>query len=146
MSDRIAQAGLALLAALLIGAGLIAVGGPEEARRQRRDDDRHLAIISLAICISRLDRAAYDVLPAELKADSPCVAKKTWRDPQTDQPFRFIRGESNSFSVCATFETPDSPIRIRSEWILDPATGCITGLWKGKGEIRPMDQFEVVPN
>jgi hypothetical protein len=146
MSDRIAQAGLALLATLLIGAGLMAVGGPEEARRQRRDDDRHQAIFQLARCFAGLDKAEFDSLPPQVAASTPCVTIYGWSDPQTAEPYRFQREDDGSFSVCATFEKPDSLRRDRSEPTLDPATGCVSGQWKGKGEIHPMDQFIVKPD
>jgi hypothetical protein len=146
MSDRIAQAGLALLAALLIGAGLMAVGGPEEARRQRRDDDRLSTIIQLSGCFSRLDRAEFDALPPQVTARTPCVSELGWSDPQTSEPYRFQRGEGDSFSVCATFEKPDSLRRFTGDREVNPATGCVSGQWKGKGEIHPMDQFIVKPD
>jgi hypothetical protein len=125
-SDRLALAALAGLAVLLVVAGLVTVGGPEEARRQRRDEARVAALSDLARCMAQLPVAEFDTLPPEMAADTPCVDRDNWRDAGTGAPFRLVRGEGGAFSLCAAFENPASVRRNFYGQSFDPATGCVT--------------------
>lgn len=124
--DSLATLALGGLAALLVGAGLVMVGGPEEARQQKRDEARGYALSKLARCMAQLPAAEFDALPPELAADTPCVEDDNWRDAETGAPFRLVRGEGGDFSLCAVFEKPASVRRNFYEQRFDPATGCIT--------------------
>lgn len=124
-SDRLALAALGGLAALLVVAGLAAVGGPEEARRQRRDEARIAALSDLARCMAQLPAAEFDVLPPEMAAGIPCADGDTWRDAQTGAPFRLVRGDGGAFSLCASFENPAAVRRTFYGQSFDPATGCL---------------------
>lgn len=129
-SDRLALIALGGLAALLVVAGLVMVGGPEEARRQRRDEARIAALSYLARCMAQLPAAEFDALPPEMAADTSCVDGGNWRDTQTGTPFRLVRGEGGAFSLCAAFENPASVSRNFYDQSFDPATGCITARWE----------------
>lgn len=124
-SDHLALAALGGLAALLVVAGLVAVGGPEEARRQRRDEARIAALSDLALCMAHLPAAEFDALPPEMTAGIPCADGDDWRDAQTGTPFRLVRGEGGAFSLCAAFENPASVRRNFYGQSFDPATGCL---------------------
>lgn len=140
-SDRFALIGLAGLAAVLAVAGLAVVGGPEGARAQRRDEALLRSLAQAVSCVERLERAAYDALPAELGPDADCR-------PGADAgpaPLRFRREEGNGFALCATFERPEGLPSLRYGLDLDPATGCARGRWDGPAAPQPMDQFELVP-
>lgn len=138
--DRFALAALAGLAAVLVVAGLAAVGGPEEARRQRRDEALLLSLARVARCVERLDRASYDGLPSELAADAACMS-----GTDAAAPLRFRREEGNGFALCAAFERPEALSARRYDRAFDPVSGCVEGHWNGPAEAEPMDQFEVVP-
>src|SRR5690606_26163495 len=124
-SDRFALAAFGGLAALLVVSGLLAVGGPEEARRQRRDEARIAALSDLARCMAHLPAAEFDALPPEMAAGIPCADGGNWRDAQTGAPFRLVRGEGGAFSLCASFETPAAVRRTFYGQSFDPATGCL---------------------
>lgn len=139
-SDGFALAAMAALAGVLVVAGLAAVGGPEEARAQRRDEALLASLTRVARCVEQLDRAAYDGLPPELAADDACMSRS-----DAAVPLRFRREEGDGFALCADFERPETLSARRRGREFDPATGCISGTWDGPAGAKPMDQFEVVP-
>lgn len=130
-SDRIALAALAVLAALLVGLGLHAVGGPEKARQQKRDTARAEALSDLARCVVQLPAPEFDALPVELVPATVCTGFGIWRDDGTGASFRLVRGEGGAFSVCTTFENPASVRRYAQDQSFDAATGCITARREG---------------
>jgi hypothetical protein len=128
MSDRIAQAGLALLAALLIGAGLIAVGGPEEARRFKRDEQRFVRLTAMAACLASLPDHEFNALSPDLQGRSTCSPAKG--SPSAEDSYRLVRGEGRAFSLCTTFESASQLISSGSR-DFDAETGCLAAARDG---------------
>ena len=123
--DRLAPLGLGVLAAAMIGGGLMVVGGPEAARREKRDDARALAISQLARCLRDVPKAEFDALPKEMTAETACADRMNWKDAETGVPFRIESDGSGYFRVCATFEKPRMVRNAFYEQAFDAETGCI---------------------
>jgi len=131
-SDRIAPFALALLAAGLVVAGLMVVGGPGEARRLQRDERRADDLAALANCTAYLPRADWDSLPEALTAETVCGNVSGWKDPQTEVPYRIVRKSADDIEICAVFENAYSVARrYNLKDIFDPESGCIRVRWGG---------------
>jgi hypothetical protein len=117
---------LAGIAAGLMVAGFLVVGGPGQGRMERRDSDRLNDLELLANCIAGLDDAAVAALPAILSEPLPCSGadKAALTDPLTDQPYAFNRLADRRFSVCAAFEG-DPEQSYATSGRLNPQTGCL---------------------
>lgn len=118
--EQLATAGIGLLAALLVGAGLMVVGGPDQARAERRDDARLLALRNYAECLSHLPiealtNASADTCEAEIKPPLP-----------QGESLRFETVGSTKVRVCSRFEYPDRLPRYGFEGELDVTSGCLT--------------------
>ena len=114
----LALIGLSFAAVVL---ALWTVGGPGQARAERRDQARMNDLHSLAqhvICLHRQGLGAGD------RADiCPETARRP--DPLTGEPYRVERVSDEAVRVCAAFET-----RMTGQWWanrddFDPQTGCL---------------------
>lgn len=95
---------LCVLAALLVGAGLAATGGPSEGRREARDDVRDgdlRAIERQAVCLIRNGGAVGD----NLAATGACPEQVNLTDPFTGAPYRVERVDDTNLRLCAGFES-----------------------------------------
>lgn len=98
------------VAIIMIALGLWQVGGPEQARREYRDDQRVADLHAMAAHLSCLSRNRDD-------GDLRCANPPTGRDRFTDQPFTITEDR-----VCAQFEQPD---RIASLHYGRIVAGCL---------------------
>jgi hypothetical protein len=118
---RLASLALIGLAVAAIGLALLTVGGPGQARAERRDQARMNDLHSLArqvICLRRQGLA-----PDGHSDTCPEAAHR--RDPLTDAPYRVDAVSDEAVRVCAVFET-----RMTGQWWadrddFDPETGCL---------------------
>ena len=112
---------LIAVAAGVIGLGLWTVGGPGQARAERRDEVRMADLRDLGrhqACLQRQGLAPGD------RSDS--CRGETRRDPLSGDPYRVeIAG---GLRVCARFETGLPRQRWAERDGFDPDTGC---LWVG---------------
>ncbi|CUX83672.1 MAG: hypothetical protein HLUCCA05_05400 [Roseibaca calidilacus] len=96
---------------VVIALGLWQVGGPEQARRDYRDDQRASDLYSLAAHI-RCERSQ------QAQAELPCGTAPRDRDRFTNAPYRITPDE-----ICAQFE---NPVRIASLHNGDIVAGCLS--------------------
>lgn len=125
--DRLAPLGLGVLAAAMIVGGLMVVGGPEAARREKHDLERVEALARLAGCVRDLPQETFDALPEVMTEQTACADFSEWRDPHTDEPFRIQRDGGTSYRLCATFEKPEKVNRSFYDLTFDRKTGCVAG-------------------
>ena len=123
MTKGWATAALVVIAGALIGAGLLLTGGPEQARKERRDQERADDLGSLTRLVDCLAGANGGRLPDGLAQTPECDWQARLVDPFTDQPYRYERITERSYQLCATFETP--PPQTRRPWGRD-ADGCVS--------------------
>ena len=118
--EQMATAGIGLLAAVLVGAGLMAVGGPEQGRAERRDDARLGALRAYAECLSHMPIEELSTAPADICADKVALLL-----PEGDT-LRFEAVGSTKVRVCTRFEYPKRlPVNgYTGEFDLE--TGCLT--------------------
>lgn len=140
MSPRLfAGAVLALVTAAVV-TGLYAVGGPQEARRERSDQHRYEALIRLAEALAcRQGRLPPSSLPMQLSVASVrahCehvrIDESGLTDRETGQPFSYVRRSDRAFSVCSSFHNARRTMDQRrprppTGLIFDPQSGCISG-------------------
>ena len=144
MSNRFlfGAVGLVLLAAL---AGILTVGSPSEARRERMDQHRYQDLVALALALTCTDKDVTPVLPAEMSVEnlrSYCggrnILDSTLVDKETSEPYKYSRISDGEFSICAKFYDADRAVRQvyrypDQGWSFNPATGCVTGKAKASG-------------
>ncbi|MCC5988913.1 MAG: hypothetical protein JJT95_14630 [Pararhodobacter sp.] len=128
---RFASLALIGLAVVMIALGVWTVGGPEQARAERRDQQRMNDLSSLAHHLACLHRQGLE--PDGRAAACPEAARRT--DPLTGEPYRVDEVSEEFVRVCARFETRLS----RHWWVgredFDTETGCLvltlrdTGRW-----------------
>lgn len=140
MQGRAFAIGMLALVVAAVVAGLVAVGGPGEARRDRFDMRRYddLAFIANALlCANR--RIANPVLPEKLTVENlrnycsgvrAVAAQLT--DSETGRPFFYTRKSNEEFAVCATFHDAKKiatlrPASANTSFAFDPDAGCVTG-------------------
>ncbi len=121
MNMRSARVALIGLAAGMIGLGLWTVGGPEQARAERRDQMRRTDLHSLARHLACLHREGLE--PDARTPACPETARRT--DPLTGAPYRVEALSAQLVHVCAEFETglPRQGWGPRDDF--DPDTGCL---------------------
>ena len=123
MTKGWAAIALAVIAAIVIGAGLVLTGGPTEARKERRDRERDndlTALTELVDCLARTNRGQ---LPDRLAPTSQCDWQGSLVDPFTGEPYRYDRAGPRNYRLCAGFETP--PRDTVGLWGRD-VEGCIS--------------------
>lgn len=132
--------GILAVVGVAIAGGILLIGGPDEARRTRFDQQRYqeLAFIGEALLCKNW-RVANPVLPEQLTVEtlrSYCggvqVTDRELTDNETGQPYAYRRESNEEFSVCATFSDAERLMQLRprplsSLFSFDPGTGCISG-------------------
>ena len=124
MTKGWATAALAAVAALLVGAGLLISGGPDQARKERRDRQRLDDLVALEALVDCLANANRGQLPDRLVPNAQCSWSAALDDPFTGQPYRYVATGLRSYRLCAGFETPP-PDRERFGPFMRDAEGCI---------------------
>ncbi len=118
---RLASLALIALAAGAIALGVWTVGGPEQARAERRDQQRMNDLHSLAHHLACLHRQG---LESDARSEA-CPEAARRPDPLTGAPYRAEAASAAFVRVCADFET-----RMPRHWWawrddFDPETGCL---------------------
>ena len=122
MTKGWATVALLTVAAIVIGAGLALTGGPGQARKERRDQQREDdlgALVGLVDCLAGTNRGQ---LRDRLAVTPQCDWQAALDDPLTGQPYRYEPTGPRSYRLCADFETP--PPETRRPWGRD-AKGCL---------------------
>ncbi|MGQ0610756.1 MAG: hypothetical protein ACT4N9_06600 [Paracoccaceae bacterium] len=128
--DSLILYGIGLVAAVLVGLGIVTVGGPDIARAERRDQARLEDLQRLVPYIGCLTAEAGQGLPLSLgEANTSCAEDPPLADRFDGAPYRYERLSETSYRLCARLERPDrmSPDAL---WTPDssfkPSTGCLT--------------------
>mgnify|MGYP003458979147 CR=1 FL=1 len=119
---------LTVVAAIAIGAGLALTGGPGQARKERRDQQRADDLSTLAGLVECLAGTNRGQLPDRLAVTLQCDWQAALNDPYTGQPYRYEATGPRSYRLCAGFETPP-PDRERFGPFMRDAEGCIGRLY-----------------
>lgn len=124
---RSAGAAIIALAAGSIIAGLLTVGGPWQARQDRRDEMRLQDITAIGRHLKCLHGLATD----PHRSGDPlveCGEEPRMEDPYTGVPYRVDTTAAAEARVCADFETaPDPPAwLVGGRGRFDPLSGCLT--------------------
>ncbi|MBK5926935.1 hypothetical protein [Rhodobaculum claviforme] len=126
---RITSLALIGVVAGVIGLGVWTVGGPGQARAERRDQERMGDLSTLARHLACLQRQG---LEADERSEScPGVARRT--DPLSGDPYHV--DAADVVRVCARFETRLPRQRWGNRDDFDPDEGCLvvgardTGAW-----------------
>jgi len=112
----------AMAIVLSIGAGLMLIGGPGEARAEKNDRAKMKALKSTAAAIACYAKNIGD-LPESFEPilqavenstsgihDSKKCRRVNWEtDPISGDEFEYRRKSKNSFELCAVFERADDP-------------------------------------
>ena len=123
MTKGWASIAIILIAGALIGGGLVLTGGPGQARKERRDQERSDDLNALVRLVDCLANANQGRLPDRLKPDGECNWLTQLNDPFTGAPYEYVVTGPRSYRLCAAFETP--PGLTGRLWKRD-ANGCIT--------------------
>ena len=115
---------ICLLAALAISAGLAVIGGPSEARKERRDRKRDDDLSDLTMLVRCLAEADGKRLPARLVPGGACPWQGALTDPLTGHPYRYQVTGPRSYLLCADYERPEdrAPALRRHD-----VQGCVQG-------------------
>ena len=132
--------GAVTLIGVAMVAGLLTIGGPFEARRQKLDRSRYADLTIIARALScRGWRDTRPILPAKLTLDNlrshcdkPKVGQAALLDNETGIPYRYVRENDREFSICAKFYDAEKLFRLKYAdfgdlYALDPMTGCVNG-------------------
>ncbi len=123
---NLSAAVLGLLVAVAVGLGILAIGGPETARQERRDQARLSDLSGLKSyvqCITREDGALPDTLPP----NRSCGRDVRFTDPATGDAYVYDRLSDREYKLCASFERPELLSGRRYLMLqIDPTTGCTT--------------------
>ena len=128
MTKGWATAALAAVAALLVGAGLILSGGPDQARKERRDRQRLDDLTVLQALVTCLANAEQGQLPDQLAPSPQCDWPAGLEDPLTGEPYRYAPTGPRSYRLCAGFETPP-PGSSQFGGFMRDADGCVDRLY-----------------
>ncbi|MEL7466906.1 MAG: hypothetical protein AAFN27_00535 [Pseudomonadota bacterium] len=115
-------------------AGLITVGGGEDARHKRFDVKRIKELREIAsslMCVR--SKAPAQVLPETLNVESigaychrpKYLVETDLTDDETGEHYRYLRRSDWDFSICAEFHDPHDVELRRWNVRLNPRTGCI---------------------
>lgn len=123
-ADRLALAGLVLVALGLVAAGLLTVGGPGAGRSEQRDRTRLGDVERLGNYVACVADTNGGVLPDALRPVGTCAGGERFEDPFDGTPYTYEKLSDTAYRLCAAFEDPG---RLdREGWArLDSASGCI---------------------
>ena len=119
--DR-ATGAILLCCALAVAAGLWTIGGPLQARAERRDAQRLYDLRTLAYHLACLRQHGQ---PAEGQ-DPRCPEPRSHLDPFTGAPYRIDQGADGMIRVCSEFETDRRQFALLPRGEFDADTGCLT--------------------
>lgn len=113
---------IAALALVAVVIGLYMTGGPDLARKERRDNERMQELLAVGTWV---DCVAGELgsLPPTLQKSQQCDWMPRIDDPYTGAPYRYEVLAPNRYRICANFDLPPPPREDR--WARD-AQGCIT--------------------
>lgn len=122
-----------LVVVTAIATGMVFIGGPEQARADKRDATRlsnFSAMAEILDCHYRKE----DRFPEVFQIDAihnDCIRRfpdddESFDDPLTEQPYSYAFLSKNHVQFCTVFEaTPERLARLNGDQIrLDIATGC----------------------
>ena len=112
----IALVGLSVFA---VAAAIYVTGSPMQQRRERIDERRVEALMTLAREAHAHARARNGRLPASLDALERPGLRLERRDPVTGTPYEYRVLDAKTFELCATFESDTaqrSPRGVESQW------------------------------
>lgn len=118
---RFASLALIVLTIGAIGLALWTIGGPGQARAERRDQVRMNDLQSLAQHFICLNRAG--IGPDGQSDACPEAARRT--DPLTHEPYRVTEVSDTAIRLCAAFETPTTQQWWANRDDFDARTGCL---------------------
>lgn len=140
MSARVFLSLLVAAVVASVAAGLWVVGGPAQARRDRIDAQRYLALDKLArvlicpVASGSPQQALPEALTVEnLHAHCPAIriAPPDLVDPVSGAVFAYRRLNDRNFAVCADFHDAARAARLQGDVALsatfDADTGCMSG-------------------
>jgi hypothetical protein len=118
-----AGAAFVAVASVIVGcaivAGVLVVGPPWEARKQKLDEIRVRDLMQLTFKIDQYF-LVNKVLPESL-ADllkSPSTTPSNWKDPETGSAYDYLPRSPPDYQLCATFQT-----KVQSEKLLPGHVG-----------------------
>lgn len=111
-------AGLAMVA---VAMGLYLTGGPDRARKEKRDREREQDLMVLANWVDCV-AARNGRLPKQLQDDAQCDWQVRRIDPFTDKPYLYEVLAPRRYRVCASFDLP--PQHPGQRWGRDEG-GCV---------------------
>ena len=145
-----ASIGIAVLAVVAIGLGLVLGGGPIQARKERRDETRLDDLTRLSSHIDCLSRQGDQfVMPTDFSETDGCPGPVRLDDPYTGAAYRIEPLPEARYRLCADFELP--PDENRPRWVARRRDGhCVVHDLPRAGmhpppELVPMERFNVVP-
>ena len=112
---------LALLSLAVIVAAVLTIGGPEQARAERRDAQRMTDLHTLGRHLTCL-------LDQELElgdTSDTCPPPPQVADPKTSDPYQITRTSHVIFRVCANFERPTHAETLTYRADFDREAGCL---------------------
>ena len=118
---RASALALILLSLAVVVAAVVTIGGPEQARAERRDAQRMSDLNALGrhlTCL--LDQG---LAPDDISDICPQPARLT--DPKTDMPYQIIQISAATARVCAEFERPAGTDAFAYRADFDRDTGCL---------------------
>ncbi|ATG48024.1 hypothetical protein [Celeribacter ethanolicus] len=125
--ERWPQLALTLLVAGVLLAGILAVGGPEAGRSERRDDQRYWDLIayqSQLICLARAKGGSS--LPTTLEDTTTCSINLSEHAILPEEGYRYLPQAGGDYRFCARFEDVDR-LRDRQGRKDISRDGCISG-------------------
>lgn len=122
---------IATLAVIAILGGLLLIGGPEQARKERRDQQRHADLAAMTGLVRCLADRNGGQLPQTLAAEPDCNGQIRMTDPGGGAPYRYQVTGPDSYQLCADFELPQER---RIGWMDRDADGCV------RREYRPANR------
>lgn len=97
---------IGLLALLIVIAGFYVTGGPSDARKERRDNQRQRDLHDMAQLIECLAQENGNRLPETVQPTQTCESRGPLTDPQTGKPYRYEVLGPRSYRICANHEAP----------------------------------------
>jgi hypothetical protein len=123
MFERLPQIAIGALVLAGITVGVIATGGPERGRAERRDKDRQSDIRSLAYHVECLTGPTGQ-LPDDLTPTDTCPANGVDFKDETDKPYTYQKVTESEYLLCAAYEYPAALWGNLEREGLDRTTGC----------------------